>query len=63
VLNRFKEQFSPYGSQVLDVVKRNGHLYSEPLEFLSQLVNGPHNHQFRPPSKATTVFTYTSLLS
>ena len=59
VLNRFKEQFSPYGAQVLSTVERNGHWYSEPLEFLSQLVNGPHDHQMRLPRQGYDSFLPT----
>ncbi|WP_370169271.1 VirB4 family type IV secretion/conjugal transfer ATPase [Sinorhizobium fredii] len=49
VLGRFKEQFAPYGPQLLGVQQRDGAFYSEPCEFLSQLLNGPHDHQMRLP--------------
>lgn len=49
VIGRFKEQFAPYGPHALSVQERSGAYYSELCEFLSQLLNGPHDHQLRLP--------------
>jgi type IV secretion system protein VirB4 len=40
VVSNLREQFSPYGARVLSLVARSGSVYSEPCEFLAQLLNG-----------------------
>jgi type IV secretion system protein VirB4 len=39
-VSNLREQFAPYGARVLSLVARNGSVYSEPCEFLAQLLNG-----------------------
>ncbi|MPR08656.1 VirB4 family type IV secretion/conjugal transfer ATPase [Microvirga tunisiensis] len=39
-VSNLKQQFAPYGARVLSLVARNGSVYSEPCEFLAQLLNG-----------------------
>lgn len=59
VISRFKEQFAPYGAQVLSIIERDGHYYSEPSAFLSQLLNGPHDWQLRLPRMGLDSFLPT----
>ncbi|QRM32747.1 VirB4 family type IV secretion/conjugal transfer ATPase [Microvirga sp. VF16] len=39
-VNNLKQQSAPYGARVLSLVARNGSVYSEPCEFLAQILNG-----------------------
>ncbi|EIM26521.1 VirB4 family type IV secretion/conjugal transfer ATPase [Microvirga lotononidis] len=39
-VNNLTQQFAGYGARVLSLVARNGSVYSEPCEFLGQLLNG-----------------------
>jgi type IV secretion system protein VirB4 len=59
VLSRFKEQFGPYGAQILTVVERDGCFYSEICEFLSQLLNGPHDNPMPLPRMGLDSFLPT----
>jgi type IV secretion system protein VirB4 len=39
-VSNLREQFAPYGARILSLVARNGSVYSEPCEFLGQILNG-----------------------
>lgn len=49
VVTRLKEQLAGYSPRVLSVVVRDGRFFSEPSEFFSQLLNGPHDIQLPLP--------------
>lgn len=44
-----EKDMAVYGARILKAVVRNGSVYSEPLEFLAQLVNGGQEHSMLLP--------------
>ena len=51
--------FERYGARVLNTVMRDGSVYSEPIEFLAELINGCSEHA-SPPHGARHLYPDTS---
>lgn len=62
LISNLQGQFEKYGARPLGVIKRNGEPYSEPCEFLNQILDGGRFRKMRLPRMGISTYVGSSRL-